>query len=193
MKKFLVLTAGMLATGTAAAIDDLHFYLGADQAELDVVTFVNLGNDGDPATPQQQRVEAESSMIRLRGGIAVNENLALEIQYGLEGDDTDLSQDPPQVALESYLGVFLVPSAYLTDYMQIEVPIGYGEVEFDGAESEGDRAYGANLNFYPLRVFNEDGSKLVSLSGGFMVYYRGDDERVDGFNFGLKVVFGNEE
>lgn len=48
MKKFLVLTAGMLATGTAAAIDDLHFYLGADQAELDVVTFVNLGMMGIP-------------------------------------------------------------------------------------------------------------------------------------------------
>ncbi len=157
------------------------------------MTFVNLGDDGDPATPQQQRFEAESSMIRLRGGLAVNENLAVEVQYGLKGDDTDLSQDPPQVALESYLGVFLVPSAYLTSFLQLEVPIGYGEVEFEDADSEGDRAYGANLNFYPLRILNEDGSKLVSLSGGFMVYYRGDNERVDGYNFGLKVLFGNEE
>ncbi|MBB86458.1 MAG: hypothetical protein CMP06_04055 [Xanthomonadales bacterium] len=193
MKKFLVLTAGMLATGSAAAIDDLHFYVGLDQAELDVVSIVNVGADGDPNTPQTARAEADSSMIRLRGGGAINENLALEVQYGFEGDDTDLSTNPPQVALESYLGIFLVPSAYLTDYLQLEVPLGYGQVEFDGADEEGDRAYGLNLNLYPLRIFNDEGSKLISLSGGFMVYYRADSERVDGYNFGLKVLFGNDE
>ena len=193
MKKFLVLTAGLLATGTASAIEDLHFYFGADLAELDIVSIENIGADGDPATPQTVREEAESSMIRLRGGLAINENLALEVQYGFEGDDTDLTTSPPQVALESYLGVYLVPSAYLTDFLQLEVPLGYGQVEFEGTDEEGDRAYGLNLNLYPLRIFNDEGSKLISLSGGFMVYYRGDDDRVDGYNLGLKVLFGNDD
>ena len=194
MNRFLVLAAGLLATGTAAAIDDLHFYFGVDQAETDVTTYVNIGSDGDPATPETLRGDFESSMLRLRGGVAVNENLAFELQYGLEGDSTDLSQDPPTIGTDSYLGVFLVPSAYVFDFLQLEVPIGYAEIEFDGAEdSIDDRAYGVNFNFYPLRVFKEEGSKLVSLSGGYMVYHRGDDTRVDGYNFGLKILFGNDE
>lgn len=193
MKKLCALTAGLMTMTPALAVDDLHFYFGVDQAELDVVQIRNAGFDDDPSTPTTQRTELDSSMIRLRGGLAINENLAFEVQYGFEDDETDGSTNPPTVALESYLGVYLVPSAYMTDYLQIEVPIGYGEVEVDGGDKEGDTAFGANLNLYPLRVFDEEGSKLVSISGGYMVYYRADNERVNGYNIGLKVLFGNEE
>lgn len=199
MKKLCALTAGLMTMTPALAVDDLHFYFGVDQAELDVVSIRNRpitpeqGGDGDPSTPVTERTELDSSMIRLRGGLAINENLAFEVQYGFEDDETDGTTNPPTVALESYLGVYIVPSAYMTDYLQIEVPIGYGEVEVDGGEKEGDTAFGANLNFYPLRVLDEEGSKLVSISGGYMVYYRADNERVDGYNIGLKVLFGNEE
>lgn len=193
MKKLCALTAGLLITTPALAVEDLHFYVGVDQAELDAVTITNAGFDDDPATPVTNRQELDSSMIRLRAGLAINENLAFEVQYGFEDDETDASTNPPTIALESYIGAYLVPSAYLTDYLQLETPIGYGEVELDGGEKEGDTAYGANLNLYPLRVFNEEGSKLVSISGGYMVYYRANDERVNGYNIGLKILFGNEE
>lgn len=189
MKKIL-LTAVMLGLSSGAAhaqlFGDTSLYVGVDTVDLDVDTFSSQ-TDMDPQTPQNQRNEFESSIIRLRLGWNVNENFSLEVQYGLPDEDTDLANNT--IEISDYIGLFAVPTADLAEWMKLEIPLGYAitsadDISDDDVESE---SYGVNFRFLPAKLVGSD--LPLALSAGFMVYGSDGDGRVSGTNLGLRFDF----
>ncbi|MBR9814902.1 porin family protein [bacterium] len=188
MKKIL-LTAVMLGLSSGAAhaqlFGDTSLYVGVDTVDLDVDTFSSQ-TDMDPQTPQNQRNEFESSIIRLRLGWNVNENFGLEIQYGLSDDDTDFANNTVEVS--DYIGIFAVPTADLADYLKLEIPLGYAITTVDGqSEDVESESYGVNFRFLPAKLLGSDFP--LSLSAGYLIYGSKNDTRVKGTNLGLRLDF----
>lgn len=184
MKKIL-LTAVLLGVASGAAHAQ-SFYVGADTVDMEI-SAVGQVDDGNPQTPSNQRVEVDSSIIRLRAGWNVNENFALELQYGLSDEDTDLANN--KVEISDYIGLFAVPTADIASYLKLEIPLGYAitsadDISSDDVESE---AYGVNLRLLPAKLVGSDFP--LALSAGFMVYGSDDGARVTGANFGLRFDF----
>ena len=193
MKKILM-TAVLLgvASGTAHAqlLGDTSLYVGVDTVDVDVDVFGSM-TDMDPQSSQNQRVELESSLIRIRAGWNVNENFGLEIQYGLSDDDTDLNNGT--VEISDYIGLFAVPTADLASFLKLEIPLGYAITSADdlGGEDVESEAYGVNFRLLPAKLLGSD--LPLALTAGFMVYGSdggdGVSGRITGTNFGLRFDF----
>lgn len=182
--KRILLTA-LLLGGTLGAAHANTLYVGVDTVDLSVDSF-STSTDEDAQTPQTQRDELDSSILRIRAGWNVNENFGLELQYGLADDDTDLANNT--IEISDYIGVFAVPTADIASFVKLEIPLGYAIIESDDADEKLEsESYGVNFRFLPAKLVGSDFP--LSLSAGFMVYGSENSSRISGANFGARFDF----
>lgn len=164
----------------AAAEDEpLAIYVGADLVNSTLSTSSLNGFPGS---------EFDSSMYRLRAGVRALESVGIELHYGLD----NASDEPDEVATDSYYGLFLVPTATVLETVELAFPVGYAMTTAASRTASADLesiAYGIDAEL-PLRTFGE-GLPDFRLTAGWMVYYQQNDARLYGANFGLRYDFGS--
>lgn len=157
--------------------EPLELYAGLDY----VVTTVSLSNTGATGAS-----DFDSGMYRGRIGVRALEAVGIELHYGVDNSD----EEPGAVETESYIGLFVVPTATVFEVVELAFPVGYAQSSFgQGGASEdyGSIAYGLDGEL-PLRSFSTDLPDL-RLSAGWMIYYQKSDARAYGANLGLRYDF----
>lgn len=150
-------------------------YFGADY----VNTRLSLS-----APPSAPAAEFDSSMVRVRAGMAVLDGIGLELHYGVDQAD----EAAGEVTTDAYTGVFVVPTAKAFEVLELAFPVGYARSEFDDSgEALGSIAYGIDVEIPVKGIWSA--LPDVRLTGGWMVYYQKSDARVYGANFGLRYDF----
>ena len=150
-------------------------YFGADYVNT------TLSASGPPSAPP---AEFDSSMVRVRAGMAVLDGIGLELHYGVDQAD----EDAGEVTTDAYYGAFIVPTAKALEVLELAFPIGYARSEFnDSGEALGSIAYGIDVEVPIKGIWSA--LPDVRLTGGWMVYYQKSDARVYGANFGLRYDF----
>lgn len=126
-----------------------------------------------------------SQFYRARVGTRVFEVVGLEAHFGQADSD---GTDPGEVEVDSYWGVYAVPTGTFLDIVEISAPVGFSAMTLTrgAAEIEFNRlAYGLNVEF-PLRAFAE-GLPDLRFGGGGMVYQAENHARTYGFHFGVRL------
>lgn len=131
--------------------------------------------------------EYDSGMYRLRIGTRLIDEISAELHYGFDqsGDGAG------NAATENYVGLFVVPTASLFNYVELAFPLGYAltsvELENGASDDLGSIAYGVNAEL-PLKNFGEDLPDF-RFGLGWMVYYQKTDARLYGANLGFRYDF----
>lgn len=166
------------AAAPAAERKPLVFYVGADYGHAKV-SISNL--QGFPTT------DTTTIMYQGRVGMRITDAIGVELHYGKgKKDDNDSSQ----TMLDSYYGVFVVPTGTLLETVEFGFPLGFAwtKVKNGSAEETLDGvSYGMNVEF-PFKLV---WSALpdIRITGGGMVYQQNNSARTYGWHGGLRFDF----
>lgn len=167
-----LLAAGALST-TAQAQQPMSIqpYIGGD------AMFWELNPDGGPS--------AESTGLRLRGGVQFNDYFAVEGHLGTGGSDTNRGVE---FELDHVVGAYAKGILPLGDQFRLYGLAGVSEMEgsftvgpFEGSERETDFSYGAGAEF--------DLTPNLAVGADYMRYLDQDDNTFDAASVGLTYRF----
>lgn len=195
-KQFAALAAGLAMSTFAQADGGWHIYLGADvmQTEVSVSRSVPPAEEGQLGS--KQRLDADADGVRVRGGLWLSEDFAVEVQLGVSSDSAEA---PETGEIDSYYGVFITPRAQPFEWLDMTFPMGLAAVdtiipgdpgEFIETSSDGV-AFGVNLQLRLGEIISNPDSFIAGfgIGAGFMVYNTSGDNNVRGYNGGLHFGF----
>ncbi len=196
MSKLWAVALGAMVVTAAQADDDRRFYLGADR--VDAVFSTSSPQTvftGSNNANFRQTERSDTKFYRVRLGTDLSESIGIEAHYGFEDTSADVAENTG--ALDSYLGLYLVPRGVLFELIDIELPLGYSKVEYiepaGGSADVDGVAFGVNLGLSLTRFLGdedrEDRSWNLRLIGGGMVYQQDSESRFYGYNLGLRAEF----
>lgn len=194
MRKLWAVALGAMVSSNALARDDeRRFYVGADLVDA-VFSTSNPQTvfTGDNNANFNETERSDTKFYRLRLGMQLSDDIGFELHYGLDDEEASAAEDTG--ALDTYYGAYIVPQGEMFDLIDVELPIGFGTVEYIGpngglADVDGI-AYGVNLGLSLSRFFeNDERGWDLRLVGGGMVYQQDTDSRFYGYNFGLRGEF----
>ncbi len=188
MNKFAGFVAGMFLVATAQAQGDgWAVYGGLDYAVLEISGYTTNPAPEPDNAPERIRLDFDADMIRGRVGWWMNEDFALEAQFGVGNDD---AQDPDTAEIDSYYGIYLLPRAQMFDWLDVVFPLGFASTDFvlpsNQSLKRDSAAFGVNFQLNMAGFFGED-SVIggLGIGAGFMVYQQGSDSSVRGYNGGI--------
>ncbi len=200
-KQCAAVVAAMTLSAVAQADEgDWSVYGGVDYVihEISVTRTGPTPSDPPGALPAKERLDGDSNGVRLRAGLWLSEDFAVEVQTSVSSDGVD---GPDTGEIESYYGLFINPRAQVYDWLDVVFPVGFTSVDasvYDPSNggvvstSNSGVAYGLNIQLRLGELLVDEDSLLAGLGvgAGFMVYNSSDNVNVRGYNAG--VQFGLE-
>lgn len=191
MNKQCAALAAAMMTSTVVAAEGWSVYGGADYVMHEVS--VTVPSVADRPLGPSDRSKGDGDSVRLRAGLWLNENFAVEVQGSV---DSDAASSPDTAEIDSYYGVFLNVHAQPFDWLDMVFPLGVATVEATVPDANGNlitadndgAAYGVNFQFKLGRLISGDEDSILSGFGigtGFMVYNSSKNASVRGYNAGL--------
>ncbi len=203
-KQCAAIAAAMTFAATVQAGEGYSVFAGADfiQHTVSLTRATPAPESENGATlGATERLDGDGSSVRLRAGMWLGEDFAVEVQGSVSGDSV---AGPDTAEVESYFGAFISPRAQLTDWLDVLFPIGFASVDASIPRAVTDDngnvtgytsvsssntgvAYGVNMQFRLGELLGDEDSILAGLGigAGFMVYNSSDNVNVRGYNAGV--------
>jgi len=173
----------LIATGVSLAL--LSGFVAADEAKTYVEVGYSVLGDSDSINGQAFDVDLGAGTLGL--GYQINDNFAVEgfVGTGLKDDSITVSGINLDAELKSIYGIYVKPSANLTDDVKIFAKVGYVSYEleasvpalaFSESEDFDDFSYGVGAQF--------DISDNTYISASYTAI-----DEVDGFGMALGFKF----
>lgn len=187
-----------LASAVHAQDRNWSVYGGADFVATEVSVTRTLPPDESVGATlgSTERIDNDADMIRLKVGLWLNEDFAVEVQGSVSSDDVEA---PDTGEIDSYYGAFILPRAQPFDWLDMMFPVGFAATDTVVVAENGDRvatsntgiAYGINFQFRLGELLTDPDSIVAGLgiSAGFLVYDSSDDTNVRGYNAGLQFGY----
>jgi hypothetical protein len=196
-KQYAAFVAAMTVSAFAQAADGgWSVYGGADYVMHEIsITVTEPLPDGaiEGARAQPKRIDGDGNSTRLRLGLWLGEDFAVEVQTALSSDGVGA---PDVGEIESYYGVFISPRAQPFDWLDVLFPIGYSKIDSAVPDGEGGKfsnsssgvSYGLNFQVRLGEMLTDPDSIWAGLGVGvgFMVYDSSKNTNVRGYNAGLQ-------
>lgn len=154
MKKQLLALAAAVAVSPAAMAQQGYF--GADfsfvSAEVSADTiFGSFSDDFDPTA------------LRVRGGIGLNENFAVEgvLGLGLQDDEVELAGIESEFGLDRLVGINAVAIIPMDRSFSVFGKVGFASVGYEGDAGDSIDDTGISVGFGAKVNFDRNGSGLV--------------------------------
>ncbi len=196
-----IVAASMLSLAAQAQDGAWSVYAGADYVMHEVsITRVEPPANAAPGPGNNGRTvreDGDGNSVRLRAGMWLNEDFAIEVQGSVDSDGIDGADS---AELDSYYGVFLNVRAQPFDWLDMIFPVGFAMVDANvgyqdengdfqiASISEERAAFGMNLNVRLGEMLSDPDSLIAGLGVGlgFMVYSPSGDASVRGYNAGIQ-------
>lgn len=181
-----------LSAAVQAADGNWSVYAGADFVAAEISVSQRQPPEGDAQLGSIQRTDNDATAVRVRAGMWLNEDFAVELQTAVSGDS---AEGPDTGEIDSYIGAFIIPRAQPFDWLDMMFPLGFTMLDTIVVDDGGQRfgtsnesvAYGINFQFRLGEILTDPDSVIAGLGigAGFMVYDTSSDVNVRGYNAGL--------
>lgn len=149
MKKQLLALAAAVAVSPAAMAQDAYF--GAD------FSFVSA----ELTDWQGETADSDPTALRVRGGVGLSENFAIEGVVGLGLQDDEVSGTPYDLELDSLFGINAVGILPLDRTLSLFGKIGFANLEYKDSDGDTYDDTGVSFGFGAKVNFDRNGSGLV--------------------------------
>lgn len=181
-----------LSAAVQAADGNWSVYAGVDMLSTEISVSRSMPPQGDAQLGSTERIDNDSEAVRVRAGLWLNEDFAVELQTAAGGDS---AEGPDTGEIDSYFGAFIVPRAQPFSWLDMTFPLGVTMIDTVVVADGGDRVrtsneslgYGVNFEFRLGEILTDPDSAIAGLGigAGFMVYDTSSDVNVRGINAGL--------